>query len=155
MNRSLILIAYLAAIVSLAFAQWHPQNSNTDANLNGLGIVNANVVWAFGTGGTFVRSIDGCETWRAGTVAGAEKLDFRDVHAIDAETACVMSIGKGNEARIYKTTDGSKNWLLEYTEQNPKTFLDWQDRVGSIEPGKFANLVAVAGDPRADITELE
>jgi photosystem II stability/assembly factor-like uncharacterized protein len=36
----------------------------------------------------------------------------------------VLSIGKGNESRIYKTTDAGKNWLLEYTEQNPKAFLD-------------------------------
>jgi imidazolonepropionase-like amidohydrolase len=33
--------------------------------------------------------------------------------------------------------------------------LGWCDRLGSIEPGKFADLVAVAGDPLSDITELE
>lgn len=33
--------------------------------------------------------------------------------------------------------------------------MGWQDRVGSIEAGKFADLVAVEGDPLADITELE
>jgi imidazolonepropionase-like amidohydrolase len=33
--------------------------------------------------------------------------------------------------------------------------LGWQDRIGAIEPGKFADLVAVTGDPVADISELE
>ena len=33
--------------------------------------------------------------------------------------------------------------------------MGWQDRVGSLEPGKYADLVAVTGDPLADITELE
>ena len=38
---------------------------------------------------------------------------------------------------------------------NAAEMLGWQDRVGSVEPGKFADLVAVAGDPIADITEIE
>jgi imidazolonepropionase-like amidohydrolase len=38
---------------------------------------------------------------------------------------------------------------------NAADMLGWQDRIGAIEPGKFADLVAVAGDPIADITELE
>jgi imidazolonepropionase-like amidohydrolase len=33
--------------------------------------------------------------------------------------------------------------------------MGWQDRIGSIEKGKFADIVAVSGDPLADITELE
>jgi imidazolonepropionase-like amidohydrolase len=33
--------------------------------------------------------------------------------------------------------------------------LGWQDRIGSIEKGKFADLVAVSGDPLADITEVQ
>jgi len=33
--------------------------------------------------------------------------------------------------------------------------MGWQDQVGSIDKGKYADLVAVSGDPLADITELE
>ncbi len=33
--------------------------------------------------------------------------------------------------------------------------LGWQDRIGSIDTGKYADLIAVSGDPLADITELE
>ena len=35
------------------------------------------------------------------------------------------------------------------------TLMGWEDRVGSLEAGKFADIVAVNGDPIADITELE
>jgi imidazolonepropionase-like amidohydrolase len=38
---------------------------------------------------------------------------------------------------------------------NAAQMLGWQDRIGVIEPGKLADLIAVAGDPLADITELE
>ena len=33
--------------------------------------------------------------------------------------------------------------------------LGWQDQIGSIDPGKYADLIAVSGDPLADITELQ
>jgi cytosine/adenosine deaminase-related metal-dependent hydrolase len=38
---------------------------------------------------------------------------------------------------------------------NAADLLGWSDRVGSIEPGKFADLVAVEGDPLQDVTTLE
>ena len=33
--------------------------------------------------------------------------------------------------------------------------LGWGDKVGTVEPGRWADIVAVAGDPLKDITELE
>jgi len=45
--------------------------------------------------------------------------------------------------------------ILRAVTSGAAEMLGWQDRVGAVEPGKFADLVAVDGDPVADITELE
>lgn len=38
---------------------------------------------------------------------------------------------------------------------NAAELMSWQDRVGAIEPGKYADLIAVDGDPLTDITTLQ
>jgi imidazolonepropionase-like amidohydrolase len=38
---------------------------------------------------------------------------------------------------------------------NAAELIGWQDRVGTIEAGKFADVIAVSGDPLKDISELE
>lgn len=38
---------------------------------------------------------------------------------------------------------------------NAAKLLGWENQVGTIEAGKFADLIAVEGDPRTDVTELE
>ena len=38
---------------------------------------------------------------------------------------------------------------------NNAEIMGWTDRVGSIDKGKYADLIAVSGDPLADITELQ
>jgi imidazolonepropionase-like amidohydrolase len=45
--------------------------------------------------------------------------------------------------------------IIRAVTTNAAEMLGWQDRVGAVEPGKFADLVAVAGDPVANIAELE
>jgi len=45
--------------------------------------------------------------------------------------------------------------VIRSITSNAGEMLGWQDRVGTVEPGKLADLVAVSGDPLADITELE
>jgi len=45
--------------------------------------------------------------------------------------------------------------VIRSMTSNAAEMLGWQDRIGTVEPGKFADLVAVIGDPVADITELE
>jgi len=107
-----------------ASAQWVKQSVNTTASLRGLSVVDEKVVWASGTGGTVLRTIDAGRTWKVMTVPGAEKLDFRDVEAFDANTAYILSIGNGESSRIYKTTDGGTSWKEQFRNKNEKAFYD-------------------------------
>lgn len=45
--------------------------------------------------------------------------------------------------------------VIRAVTSNAAEMLGWSDRIGTIEPGKFADLVAVSRDPVADIDELE
>jgi imidazolonepropionase-like amidohydrolase len=38
---------------------------------------------------------------------------------------------------------------------NAADLMGWRDKVGSIQVGNYADVIAVSGDPRADVTELE
>jgi photosystem II stability/assembly factor-like uncharacterized protein len=110
--------------VSIAAAQWQKQALNTKASLRGLSVVSEKIIWASGTGGTFLKTTDGGKNWTVGKVPDAEKLDFRDIEAFDANTAYVLSIGEGESSRIYKTTDGGATWKLQFKNTNPKAFFD-------------------------------
>ena len=87
-------------------------------------MVNDSVAWASGSGGTWLRTTAGGRVWLSGSVPGADSLDFRDVHAVSADTAFLMSAGEGERSRIYKTTDAGRSWTLQYTNPHPQGFFD-------------------------------
>jgi photosystem II stability/assembly factor-like uncharacterized protein len=105
-------------------AQWTTQHSGTQARLRGLSVVSAQVAWASGTGGTVVRTTDRGGTWQTRNVPGASELDFRDIQALDDQTAWILSIGPGALSRVYQTSDGGETWSLRHTNPDPKGFLD-------------------------------
>ena len=109
---------------TVAEAQWKRQTIETKASLRGLSVVNEKIIWASGAGGTFLKTTNGGKTWTIGKVPGAEKLDFRDVEAFGADTAYLLSIGEGENSRIYKTTDGGASWKMQFKNNNPKAFFD-------------------------------
>jgi photosystem II stability/assembly factor-like uncharacterized protein len=121
-------------VVSTALSQsWQTQTVNTDASFRGLSVVGS-TVWASGTGGTFIKTVDGGKNWRVGHVPDAEKLDFRDVEAFSAQIAYLLSIGPGESSRIYKTTDGGDSWKLQFQNTEKEAFFDalafWDERHG-------------------------
>ena len=119
-----LLIIAIATFASSPLAQWTRQKVDTTAGLRGLSVVSEKVVWASGTGGTVIRTVDGGKKWDVIIVPGAESLDFRDIEAFDAKTAYVLSIGNGESSRIYKTTDGGATWKLQFQNTNEKAFFD-------------------------------
>src|ERR1017187_11022682 len=108
-----------------AFAQtFTVQPSGATAALRGVWAVSDTVAWASGSHGTYLRTIDGGATWTASTVPGAEPLDFRDVQGVDANTAYLLSIGKGASSRVYKTTDAGAHWTLSLQNHDAEGFFD-------------------------------
>jgi photosystem II stability/assembly factor-like uncharacterized protein len=90
-------------------------------------VVDETVVWASGLRGMYVRTVDGGATWSAGVVPGADSLQFRDVHAVDADVVYLMSAGPGELSRIYKTVDAGRNWSLQFVNSEPQAFFDCLD----------------------------
>ena len=110
-----LLSAWLWA--SLSFAQspeWKQFQSPGKASLRGLSPISDQVCWASGSGGTWLKTEDGGASWQSGTVAGLDTVDFRSIHAFDAQTAVAASAGQ--PAVIYRTEDGGKTWNKVHQE---------------------------------------
>src|SRR5688500_15288298 len=76
-DMKLIVIALMLASMSLNLsAQWIKQTISTTANFRGLSVVNEKVIWASGSGGTVISTIDGGKTWKVMQVPEGSKLDF-------------------------------------------------------------------------------
>ncbi len=119
------MLGAMALAVGAAHAQWTLENSNSTASLRGIHSLGGGIAWASGTNGTVLRTEDGGYLWQTCTIPpGAEKLDFRGIQAFDANTAIVMSSGKGDLSRLYKTTDGCSSWKLIFTNPDPDGFWD-------------------------------
>src|SRR6266851_4624907 len=98
-------------LIASMHAQWQKADVETTASFRGLEVINAKVIWASGTEGTVIRTVDAGKTWSVITVPGAEKLDFRGIKAFDANTAVIISSGPAEkgQAKIFRTTDGGKS----------------------------------------------
>jgi len=125
MKAGAIISVALTLLAATAPAQWDIQDSHTTASLRGIDNVGSGVAWASGTNGTILRTEDGGYVWQLCAIPpGAEKFDFRGIQAFDANTAIVMSSGKGDLSRLYKTTDGCQTWKLVFTNPDKDGFWD-------------------------------
>ena len=79
-----------------------------------------------------------------------------------------MMVGSGVDGSTYPhgTQALDFEWLVKRGGMTPARAIQagtinnaevmgWNDRIGSVDKGKFADIIAVSGDPLADITELQ
>jgi photosystem II stability/assembly factor-like uncharacterized protein len=127
------------------------QTSGTSQLLQAVSVVDPSVAWVSGHGGTFGRTVDAGRTWTTSVMAGADTLQFRDVHAASASRAWLLSAGSGELSRIYATSDAGATWTLQWTNPEPEGFYDcldfWDERRG------FVYGDAVGGSLRILVTE--
>ena len=129
--RRLLLLFVLACLgLRSAYAQFDLEESHSTASLRGIDSLGAGVAWASGANGTVLRTEDGGYLWQPCTVPpGGAKLDFRGIRGFDANTAVVMSSGKGALSKIYRTTDGCQSWKLVFENPDADGFFDSLDKV--------------------------
>lgn len=149
--RLLLGLAFLCALCS--GQSWRLQNSGTTESLRGLSVLTHDTAWASGTHGTVLKTTNGGNTWQALTVPGAEAVDFRDIHAFSPTHVLVLSIGPGEQSRIYRTRDGGAHWNMVFRNPDAKGFFDafafWDDKRGILmgDPvdGRFAIFTTADG----------
>lgn len=109
-----------AGIARAQNPQWKELNTPVKASLRGLSPVSDRVCWASGSGGTWLKTTDGGESWESGVIAGLDTVDFRSIQAFDAHTAVAASAGQPSV--IYRTTDGGKSWEKVHQEGSEAFF---------------------------------
>jgi photosystem II stability/assembly factor-like uncharacterized protein len=103
---------------------WHLLDTGVTARLRGLSPVSAKVVWASGSAGTVIRTVDGGRSWRQVGPPDTADLQFRDIEAFDADHAVALSIGDGELSRVYRTADGGRTWTETFRNTDPAAFYD-------------------------------
>jgi hypothetical protein len=118
-----LIILLLLSFSPAVHAQWMIQDAHTSADLHGVDYVGHGIAWASGSGGTILRTEDSGSNWQVCTIPpDAEHLDFRGVQGFDSNTAIIMSSGRGDLSRLYKTTDGCRTWKLLFTDPDKEGF---------------------------------
>jgi imidazolonepropionase-like amidohydrolase len=81
--------------------------------------------------------------------------------------AAGVKVGFGTDAAVYPHGLNAREFAvyvklgmtplaaIQTATVNDADLLGWSDRVGTVEAGKFADLIGVDGDPLADVTTLE
>jgi len=107
---------------SPALVAWSVQSIGGDVSLRAVSVPSDQVVWASGSKGTVIRTVDGGASWVRCAPADASMLDFRSLVAFDANRAVIATAG--TPARIYRTEDGGASWRIAHEDAREGAFFD-------------------------------
>ena len=132
---------------------WRLSDTGVTARFRGLAPVNDKVAWVAGSAGTILRTVDGGRSWLRVDPPGTADLQFRDIEAFDADHAVALTIGEGDQSRLYATADGGRSWTETFRNDDPAafydcvTFLDRRHGLALSDPvgGKFRILATADG----------
>ncbi|GAA2656997.1 oxidoreductase [Streptomyces aculeolatus] len=103
---------------------WKLKDTGSESRLRGLSAVGRDTAWASGSGGTVLRTTDGGRSWQDVSPPGTEALEFRDIEALGRRSAVILSIGPGEDSRIYRTDDAGATWTETFRNDHPDAFYD-------------------------------
>ena len=101
---------------------WTVVDPGFETSIRGISAVDAQVCW-IGTKSGVARTKDAGKSWSF-TKIGGDELDFRDLHAFDAQSCVAMSAGSGEASRIYRSSDGGETWKLVYQNTEASGFFN-------------------------------
>jgi imidazolonepropionase-like amidohydrolase len=118
-------------------------------------------------GGDYIAEIGRRDGWKADVLRKNDETTLTQREAFEKCVAAGVRIAYGTDSGIYP--HGLNARQLAYHVRHGQTPLEairsatlhaatlmgWEDRIGRLEPGLYADLVAVAGDPLDDVRLLE
>ena len=104
-----------------------------------------------GRGGNWPRMVESERSAFGRALQKGVKIAF----GTDAGGFAWTELNQAREFRYYVEYGMNPMQAIRSATSVAATLLGWGDRLGTVEAGKLADLVAVVGDPLADITELE
>ncbi|WP_262690620.1 Xaa-Pro dipeptidase [Kordiimonas aestuarii] len=117
--------------------------------------------------GDYIDAVGRADGWGDEILAKNEATTERQREGFRKAHAAGVRIAYGTDSGVYPHGDNGKQFVymvrygmsemeaIQSATLSPAQLLGWEADVGSIEAGKFADMVAVKGDPLKDISLLE
>jgi imidazolonepropionase-like amidohydrolase len=117
--------------------------------------------------GDYIAEIGRRDGWKADVLRKNDETTLAQREAFEKCVAAGVRIAYGTDSGIYPHGLNARQLAYQVRHgQTPleairsasvhaATLMGWEDRIGRIEPGRYADLIAVEGDPTADVRLLE